>query len=76
MSAITLAEAQSQLQVWIAASTAIASSQEYWVNGRRMKRADAGEVRRQINYWSTIVTQLTNSANSMPTTSYSLASFK
>ena len=76
MSSITLVEAQSQLQVWLAASTAIASGQEYWINGRRMKRADASEVRRQINYWSTLVTQLTNSANGMPTTSFSLASFK
>jgi len=76
MAAITLTEAQAQLQVWLEASKAIAGAQEYYVNGHRMRRADAAEVRKQINYWATLVTQLTNSANNMPTTSYSLASFK
>jgi len=76
MSTITLAEAQSQLTAWLAASQAIATGQEYWISGRRMKRADAGEVRRQINYWSSMVTALTNNAAGMPTISYSLAEFK
>jgi len=79
MSAITLAEAQAQLADWLAASRAIASSQEYrigGVGGYLVKRADAAEVRKQINYWAANVTMLTNSANNMPTISHSLASFK
>lgn len=75
MSAISLSEAQSQLTVWLAASKAIAESQEYMINGRRMRRADAAEVRSQLNYWSALVTSLTNSANNLPTVSHSVASF-
>jgi len=76
MSTITLSEAQTQLTAWLDASKAIATGQEYWISGRRMKRADAAEVRKQINYWSGIVTSLTNDAASLPTISYSLAEFK
>lgn len=57
--AITLTTAQSQLDAWIAASTAVATSgQEYWINGRKLTRADAGEIRQMIDYWERKVLQL------------------
>ncbi len=48
---ITVAQAQSQLDAWLAASSAVARSQSYEIEGRKLTRADAGEIRRQINYW-------------------------
>jgi len=78
MSAITLAEAQTQLADWLAASRAIAGSQQYrigGVGGHMVTRADAAEVRNQINYWSGMVNSLTNAASIMPTTPFSVSSF-
>ncbi|MEX3008996.1 DUF6148 family protein [Hoeflea sp. TYP-13] len=63
MAGITLADAQAQLAVWLAASTAVASNQSYSINGRSMTRADAGEIREQIDYWQGWVTKL-DTANS------------
>lgn len=52
---ITLAEAQVQLALWLAASAGLASSQSYEIetNGvrRSLTRADAAEVRRNIEFW-------------------------
>jgi len=78
MSAITLAEAQQQLADWLAASKAIAGSQQYrigGIGGHMVTRTDAAEVRQQINYWSAMVNTLTNAANSLPTTPFSVSSF-
>lgn len=66
MAGITLEVAQAQLTVWLAASTAVASGQEYEIdagNGsrRRLKRVDAAEIREQLNYWSGMVARLTPS---------------
>lgn len=54
---ITEAQAQSQLDVWLAASLAVARSQSYEIEGRKLTRADAGEIRRQIDYWEARVAQ-------------------
>jgi hypothetical protein len=63
MAGITLVEAQAQLAKWLEASTAVAANQEYEIdsgNGRRrMTRADAGEIRRQVEFWDRKVKQLT-----------------
>lgn len=57
--AITLTTAQAQLDAWIAASTAVATSgQEYWINGRKLTRADAEQIRQMIDYWSSKVSEL------------------
>ena len=62
MAGITLEEAETQLANWIAASTAVSSSQQYEIdtgNGRRvLRRADAGEIRQMIDYWDSTVKRL------------------
>lgn len=66
MAGITLEQAQAQLDSWLAASTAVATSQSYEIdtsNGRRkLTRADAAEVRQQITYWQEKVNTLTNAS--------------
>lgn len=63
MAGITLEQAQAQLAAWLAASTAVARNQEYEIdtgNGRRrLKRADAAEIRQQITFWEGKVQALT-----------------
>jgi len=64
MAGITLAQAQSQLAVWLAASIAVAGNQEYEIDTgsagrRRLKRADAAEIRQQVAFWQAKVDALT-----------------
>lgn len=63
MAGITLVQAEAQLALWIAASAAVAGNQEYEMNtgsgSRRLRRADASEIRAQIDYWDRKVKQLT-----------------
>ena len=63
MAGITLEQAQAQLDTYLAANTAVASGQEYEIdtgNGRRrLRRADAAEIRTQIDYWDQKVKSLT-----------------
>ncbi len=57
MSIISLATAQAQLNLWLAADAAVASNQEYQIEGRRLRRADAAEIRTNIDYWERKVAQ-------------------
>lgn len=63
MAGITLEQAQAQLDSWIAASTAVASGQEYEIdtgNGRRrLRRADAATIKEMIEFWNGQVQSLT-----------------
>jgi hypothetical protein len=61
MAGITLAQAQTQLDLWVAADTAVASGQAYSIQGRSFTKVDAGEISKKIDYWARMVTQLTNS---------------
>lgn len=64
MAGITLAQAQTNLDLWLAASAAVAGSQSYEIetgNGRRkLTRADALEVRNMIKFWQDQVNALTS----------------
>lgn len=64
MAGITLAQAEAQLTLWIAASSAVAGGQEYEIDtgtGRRkLKRADAAEIRNQVEFWDSWVKRLTS----------------
>ncbi len=66
MAGITLQQAQAQLDIWLAANTAVASGQEYEIDTgsgrRRLRRADAAEIRQQLDYWDARVRALTPSA--------------
>lgn len=63
MAGITLAQAQAQLDQWLKASTAVATSQSYEIDtgngGRKLTRADAMEIRQQITFWEQRVKALT-----------------
>lgn len=67
MAGLTLANAEAQLALWLAASAAVAGRQEYEIdtgNGgrRRLKSADAAEIRQQIDYWQGKIATLTTAA--------------
>lgn len=62
MAGITLDHAEEQLSVWLAASSAVAANQSYSINGRSLTRVDAGEIRKQIDYWQGWVTKLAKAA--------------
>lgn len=58
---ITLQTAETQLQTWIEADSAVASGQSYQMGNRRLQRADAAEITNKIKFWSDMVNQLTDS---------------
>lgn len=60
MSAFTLLQAQTQLNAWIAADSAVATGQSYEIAGRRLVRANAAEITDKINFWAAKVTDITN----------------
>ncbi|WP_035216168.1 DUF6148 family protein [Desulfobulbus elongatus] len=62
---ITLSEAKNQLSKWLAADAAVSEGQAYTLdNGgsggerRQLTRADAGEIRRNVEFWDSKVRQL------------------
>jgi uncharacterized membrane protein len=59
---ITLTQAEAQLAVWLAADTAVASGQAYSIAGRALTRANAREIRENIEYWDQKVADLTHTA--------------
>jgi hypothetical protein len=58
MAGITLAQAKAKLAEWMAADTAVATNQSYNIAGRTLTRADAVEIRRNIDYWNNWVVTL------------------
>lgn len=58
MAGITLEQAEAQLGLWMAASTAVASSQSYEIGGRKLTRADAATIRDNIEFWEAKVQKL------------------
>lgn len=58
MAGITLTQAQGQLDAWLAASTAVASGQSYSIGGRSLTRANAKEIRENIDFWDAKVKKL------------------
>ena len=49
--ALTLTQAQTALEAWIAADLAVAKGQSYSMNGRTLTLANVKEIREQIQYW-------------------------
>lgn len=62
MAGITLALAEAQLAMWLAADEAVAKGQSYSVSGssgsRTVTRADAATITEKINFWDRKVQQL------------------
>ena len=48
---LTLQQAQTALDAWIAADIAVAKGQSYSMNGRSLTLANVKEIREQIQYW-------------------------
>lgn len=59
MAGITLAQAETQLAAWLAADTAVASGQAYSISGRSLTRANAKEIRENLEFWDRQVKRLT-----------------
>lgn len=63
MAGITLAQASAQLDTWLACDAAVARNQSYeiWDGDmrRRVTRADAVEIRKNIEFWDGKVRALT-----------------
>lgn len=64
MAGITLAQAEAQLTAWLAASTAVANNQSYSIAGRSLTRANATEIREQIEFWEAKVQKLSRTRTS------------
>lgn len=50
--AIDPATAQAHLDQWLAADLAVAGNQSYTIGDRQLTRANAAEIRSNIDYWS------------------------
>jgi hypothetical protein len=59
LSAITVEQAQAQLNAYLAAETAALAGQSYEIAGRRLTRANLKDIREGIEYWSRRVGELT-----------------
>lgn len=58
MSGITLEIAQQKLDLWLEADRKVALDQEHWIEGRRVTRADARTIQRNIVFWDSKVKRL------------------
>ena len=62
MAAITLQTAKKHLDMWLEAESEVAINQAYTIGGKSFTRANLGEIRKQIEYWSNKVQSLENIA--------------
>ena len=62
MAGITLAQAQAQLEAYLAAETAVLGNQSYEIAGRKLTRANLNEIQKGIEIWNSRVVTLTNQA--------------
>lgn len=63
MAGITLAQAETQLNLYLAAEVAVLSGQSYEIAGRKLTRAGLDEIQAGISTWNSRVKQLTLSAS-------------
>lgn len=62
MAGITQAQAQAQLDVYLAAETAVLGSQSYEIAGRKLTRANLSEIQRGVALWNERVKTLASRA--------------
>jgi hypothetical protein len=74
MAGITLAQAQSKLDMWLAAEEALATSQSYEMSdgtsSRKLTRANLKDIGERIKYWDSVVKRLDPSAAGRGRTRY------
>lgn len=73
MAGITLAQAQAQLDLWLAASAAVAKKQSYSIAGRSLTLADASDIQSSIEYWNAMVQKLSAAATGRGRLRYGVA---
>ena len=73
--AITLAQAQANLDAWIDASRKLADGQVARVGDQRLDRADWPQVQKAINFWRGEVARLEADAAGKPDPAWAVASF-
>jgi len=76
MADLTEAQAQTQLDLWIACDTAISTGKAYTIGNRALTRADAAEVRGQLTYWRRAVKTLAAKALGLRNPGVAIASWK
>ena len=52
MAGLTSTQAQTQLDLYLAAETAVLNGQEYTIAGRQLKRADLEFIQKGIDMWN------------------------
>lgn len=62
MAGITLAQAQTQLNAYLTAETAVLTGQSYEIAGRKLSRADLDSIQLGIKTWNARVVTLSNQA--------------
>jgi hypothetical protein len=62
MAGITLAQAQAQLDAYLAAEAAVLKGQSYEIAGRRLARADLEFIQAGIDQWNRRVITLSNAS--------------
>jgi hypothetical protein len=63
MAGITVLQAQTQLDAYLAAETAVLSGQKYEIAGRMLQRADLQFIQAGITTWNARVINLSHLAN-------------
>lgn len=63
MAGITQQQAQTQLDIYLAAETAVLGSQSYEIAGRKLTRANLAEIQRGIALWDERVKSIARRAN-------------
>jgi hypothetical protein len=58
MAGITLAQAQTQLDAYLAAESAVLSNQSYEIHGRKLTRANLAEIQKGMEIWNQRVMRL------------------
>ena len=66
MSGITLSQAETRLALWLAADTSVAAGQVAEIDGRKLTRVDAAEIRTNIDYWHGWCVRLGGGRNGRP----------
>jgi hypothetical protein len=62
MAGITLAQAQTQLNAYLAAETAVLTGQSYEIAGRKLTRADLNSIQNGVTLWNSRVSTLSSQA--------------
>lgn len=60
MAGITLLQAQTQLDAYLAAETAVLTGQSYEIAGRKLTRADLDSIQKGVELWNTRVGALSH----------------